>query len=257
MTTTMSDSEKATAIEKALHLLMAFAPQNEAMGTSELSEKLGYHRATTSRILLTLAEHGFLRQDAENKKFSLGPSIQTLGLALTTSLMNNFVDIAKPHVNALRTQLEEDVGLELWSGSGTTWLYSAETRQPLRIGSRQGRMLPFYAAAGAKAILAFAPAYQLDALLQQERSAFTPNTILDGTQFREQLSQFRAAGYAVDNEELRPGISALGAPIFNHEGTAFAAVVMVMPTQRLDSRPNSPQVTALKATAAAISAHFM
>ncbi len=252
----MSDSEKATAIEKALALLLAFAPHNAELGTTELSETLGYHKATTSRILLTLAEHGFLHQNPANKKFSLGRSIQTLSMALTTSLANNFVALAKPHVDALRSQLGEDVGLEIWSGSGTTWLYSAENGQPVRISSRQGRALPFYAAAGAKAILAFAPPYQLEALLQQEMSAFTPATITDPAHFRRQLGEFRQQGYAVDNEELRSGISALGAPIFNQAGTAFAAVVVIMPTQRLNSATNSAQVVALQATAAAISDQF-
>ncbi|MCB0064709.1 MAG: IclR family transcriptional regulator, partial [Caldilineaceae bacterium] len=240
----MSDAEKATAIEKALSILLSFAPHNEEQGTTELSERLGYHKATTSRILLTLAEHGFLQQNPETKKFSLGRSIQTLSSALNTSLANNVVAIAKPHIDALRNQLDEDVGLELWSGSGTTWLYSAENRQPVRISSRQGRALPFYAAAGAKAILAFAPTYQREALLQQEMPTITPATITDPAQLRRQLCTFQQQGYAVDNEELRPGISAIGAPIFNQAGVAFAAVTAIMPTQRLDSGPESPQVRA-------------
>lgn len=252
----MESNEKATAIEKALQLLLAFAPTNEPMGTTELSEKLGYHRATTSRILLSLTEQGFLRQHAENKKFTLGPAIQQLGTALTNSLMNNFVELAKPHVNALRRTLEEDVGLEIWSGNGTTWLYSAETGQPLRIGGWQGRALPFYAAAGAKAILAFSPSYQLDGLLQQEMTPFTTQTVTDPDALRQQLTEFHRLGYAIDNEELRSGLSAMGAPIFNHEGSAFAAIVVIMPTQRLNRDANSPQVLALKATAAKISSLF-
>lgn len=250
----MPESEKATAIEKALTLLLTFAPHNEEMGTSELSAKLGYHKATTSRILLTLAAQGFLQQNPTTKKFSLGRSVQTLSTALTTSLTNNFVALAKPHIDALRNKLEEDTGLEIWSGSGTTWLYSAENRQPVRISSRQGRALPFYAAAGAKAILAFAPTYQIKALLQQEMHAFTPATLTDPEEFRQQLGAFRQQGYSIDNEELRTGISAIGAPIFNQEGHAFAAVVTIMATQHLDSTPASPQVIALLATAAAISA---
>ena len=78
----MAEHEKATAIEKALELLLTFAPQNAELGTTELSEKLGYHKATTSRILLTLTDHGFLRQNSATKKFSLGPSIQRLSSAL-------------------------------------------------------------------------------------------------------------------------------------------------------------------------------
>ena len=253
----MAEHEKATAIEKALELLLTFAPQNAELGTTELSEKLGYHKATTSRILLTLTDHGFLRQNSATKKFSLGPSIQRLSSALVSSVRNNFVAIAKPLVDALYAQMGEDVGLEMWTGSGTTWLYSAETRQPVRIGSRWGRALPFYAAAGAKAILAHAPNYEVAALLQQEMTAFTPATIISADEFQQHLRQIRQQGYAVDDQELRTGISALGAPIFNQEGEAFAAVVMIMPASRLNSTADSAQVQAIKATAAAISAQFL
>lgn len=252
----MPDSEKATAIEKALTILLSFAPHNNEQGTTELSERLGYHKATTSRILLTLVDQGFLQQNPETKKFSLGRSVQTLSSALTTSLTSNVVAIAKPYIDALRNQLNEDVGLELWSGSGTIWLYSAENKQPVRISSRQGHALPFYAAAGAKAILAFAPKYQRESLLQQEMPTITPATITDPERLRQALSTYREHGYAIDNEELRIGISAMAAPIFNHEGVAFAAVTLIMPTQRLDTSLQSLQIDAVKQTAAAISAEF-
>ncbi|MCB0088416.1 MAG: IclR family transcriptional regulator C-terminal domain-containing protein, partial [Caldilineaceae bacterium] len=120
-----------------------------------------------------------------------------------------------------------------------------------------GRALPFYAAAGAKAILAHAPNYEVAALLQQEMTAFTPATITSADEFQQHLRQIRQQGYAVDDQELRIGISALGAPIFNQEGEAFAAVVMIMPASRLNSTADSAQVQAIKATATAISAQFL
>lgn len=252
----MPDSEKATAIEKALTILLSFTPHNNEQGTTELSERLGYHKATTSRILLTLVDQGFLQQNPATKKFSLGRSVQTLSSSLTTSLTKNIVEIAKPHIDALHNQLNEDVGLELWTGGGTVWLYSAENRQPVRISSRQGNALPFYAAAGAKAILAFAPKYQRESLLQQEMPTITPATITDPDRLRQELCTYRKQGYAIDNEELRNSISAMAAPIFNHEGVALAAVTLIMPTQRLDTSRQSLQIEAVKQTAAAISAEF-
>ena len=112
----MVKAKRATAIEKALQILLTFAPHNQELGTTEVSDLLGFHKATTSRVLLTLAEHGFLQQDPTTKRFSLGPSIHTLGLALTRSLDSGLVQIAKPYVDALRDEIDEAVGLERWSG---------------------------------------------------------------------------------------------------------------------------------------------
>jgi DNA-binding IclR family transcriptional regulator len=75
------NTDKSNAIEKALQILLAFNPHNPELGTSEISEKLGFHKATTSRILLTLAEYDFLRQDPNTKKFNFGPSHSQVGVS--------------------------------------------------------------------------------------------------------------------------------------------------------------------------------
>jgi IclR family acetate operon transcriptional repressor len=252
----MPKPEKATAIEKALQVLLAFAPHNQELGTTEVSRLLGFHKATTSRILLTLAEHGFLQQDPATRRFSLGPSIHTLGLALTRSLDSDFVQIAKPYVDALRDEIDEAVGLERWSGTGTVWVYSAESSRPHAIAGEMGSRLPFNAGAGAKIILAYSSAATQERLLRQKLASLTPATITDPAQLRQQLREFRARGFSVDRDEVEIGIGALGAPILECDGQACAAVVVVAPTQRLPVSPESLLVEALKRTAAAITAHF-
>jgi DNA-binding IclR family transcriptional regulator len=250
------NTDKSNAIEKALQILLAFNPHNPELGTSEISEKLGFHKATTSRILLTLAEYDFLRQDPNTKKFNLGRAIHKLGSALTESLSNNFVHFAKLHLDQLRDTLDETITLELWSGDSTVMTYIAESSHQIRVAGRVGDRLPFHAAAGAKAILSFVASHRLDVLLQQELKRLTPTTITDPEQFKQQLFEFKQQGFAVDNEEIDVGISAIGVPIFNHENRAFAAAVVVTPTQRLDASPASSTVKDLKKTAEAISANF-
>ena len=249
-------NDKSNAIEKALQILLAFAPHNPELGTSEISEKLGFHKATTSRILLTLAEYNFLHQDPNTKKFSLSRSIHKLGSALSESLSNNFVHFAKPHVDRLRDTLDETITLELWSGDSTVMTYIAESSHQVRVAGRVGDRLPFYAAAGAKAILSFVAPHRLEAVLHQELKPLTPTTITDPDLFKKQLLEFKQQGFAVDYEEIDVGICAIGVPIFNYENRAFAAAVVVTPTQRLDASPDSSTVKLLKQTAEAISANY-
>lgn len=252
----MRQNGKANAIEKTLEILLAFTPHNQEMGTSEISQKLAFHKATTSRILLTLTEYGFLRQNPHTKKFALGQAVHELGLALTDSLSNNFVQIAKPYVNALRDTLDETITLELWSGNSTVMAYIAENTRPVRVAGRVGDRLPFHAAAGAKSILAFAEPTLLESLLEQELERFTPTTVTDPYVFKEQLAEFRERGFAIDYEEIDVGICAVGAPIFNHQNRPIAAAVVVTPTQRLFDSPDSKTIMALKQTTEAISKNF-
>jgi DNA-binding IclR family transcriptional regulator len=252
----MRQDDKANAIEKALEILLAFAPHNQELGTTELSEKLNFHKATTSRILLTLAEYGFVQQNPNTKKFGLGQAVHKLGSALSESLSNGFVQIAKPYLDELRDKLDETITLELWSGDSTVMTYIAESSHPVRVAGRIGDRLPFHAAAGAKAILSFAAPHRVEALLQEELERLTPTTVTDPEHFKQQLLTFKQQGFAIDYEEIDIGICAVGAPIFNHQHQAFAAVVVVTPTQRLADLPDSLNVTALKQTAQAISAHY-
>jgi IclR family KDG regulon transcriptional repressor len=72
-------SENNTAIDKALTILLAFIPENQEMGTLEISKRLGLNNATASRILLTLAKRRFLQQNPKTRTFKLGQSALLIG----------------------------------------------------------------------------------------------------------------------------------------------------------------------------------
>ncbi len=109
--------QKINSIDKALIILSTFAPYNQEMGTIEISHKLGFHKATASRILLNMTRHGFLQQNSQTKKFMLGPSVNYLARALNQALKTNLVHIAKPFIDDLRDSLKETVISEVISGA--------------------------------------------------------------------------------------------------------------------------------------------
>jgi len=247
------DNNKPNSIEKALEILMAFTPYNQDLGTGEISQKLGLHKATASRILRTLADKGFLQQDPETKKFTLGPSASDIGRAYNSRLGTNLVLLAKPHIEDLRNTLGETVVLEVLSGTGTVMAYVAEGPQRVRIAGTVGDRLPVHAAAGAKAILAFSSEDEAERLIADELPQLTPNTITSSKAYKRGLVEIRRRGYSLDEEEIDIGISAVGAPIFNYDGQAIAAVVVAGPAQRIQGKDDCQVVMAVKRTAAEIS----
>ena len=50
---------------------MAFTSHNHEMETVELSQELGFHPATVSRILQILSQKGFLQHNGRTRKFIL------------------------------------------------------------------------------------------------------------------------------------------------------------------------------------------
>jgi IclR family KDG regulon transcriptional repressor len=249
-------SQKTNSIQKALAILASFAPYNQEMGTVEISQKLGFHKATVSRILLTLTKCAFLEQDPQTKKFKLGASIMTLGLAINHSLKTNMVQMARPHIDELRDTLKETIVLEVLSGKSTFIAYVAEGPQRVRIAGTVGDRLPIHCAAGAKAILAFSEREVKNKLINKTMPRLTPNTITHPKELRRQLEVFRRQGFSFENEEIDIGMSAVGAPIFDHEKRPVAAVVVAGPSQRVTWASDLPIVSPLKQTAAKIAAQL-
>jgi DNA-binding IclR family transcriptional regulator len=244
------------SIDKALSILSCFVPYNHEMGTVEIGQKLGFHKATVSRILKTLTRHGFLSQDSQTKKFTLGPSVMDLARAVNQSLRTNLVPIAKPFIDDLRDKIKETVILEVLTGKSTFMAYIAEGPQLVRLAGSIGDRLPIHAAAGAKAILAFSAPEIVKGLLDGKLQGFTKHTITNPMKLSRQLEDIRESGVAFDREEIDEGTSALGSPIFNHEQIPVAAVVVAGPSQRVTWKEDSKMVSALKETAAMISARL-
>ena len=248
-------SEMSThkAVEKALDILMTFTPYNQEMGTVELSEKMGFHKSTASRLLHVLSRKGFLKQNPETKKYQLGPSSMDLGTAIKKSLETNLVSIAKPYIDSLRDTLNETVTLEVFSGTNTILAYFAEGPHRVNLAGNIGDILAVHAAAGAKAILSFSSPRVRDRILSGNLARLTPNTVTDPALLQRQFQGILRHGIAFDDEEHDIGTKAMGTPIFNSEGRPVAALVVAGPAQRIKLKSDTLMAKRLKETAAKIS----
>jgi DNA-binding IclR family transcriptional regulator len=107
-------------------------------------------------------------------------------------------------------------------------------RMVRNVGWTGREMLPHCISSG-KALLAYLPQQRLERILAKGLPRFTERTITDPVRLREELRRIRQQGYAVAQEELEVGLSAVAAPIWNHEGEVVAAVSVSGPSFRLSS----------------------
>lgn len=61
----------------------------------------------------------------------------------------------------------------------------------------------------------------------------TEHTITTGDGLLKELEQVRERGYAVDDEEIEPGLHCIAAPIFNHKRQPQMAISMSFPYGRM------------------------
>ncbi len=252
------EAERTThaAVEKALRILMAFIPRNEKTAALALSKKLGLHPSTTTRLLKVLKKHGFVEQDPETKKYSLGRSNLFLAQAVIESLNTDLVSTARPFIDRLRDRINESVGLEVWVGDTTTLAYVAPGPQLVRISATLGARMPVHVAAGARAIMAHLPAKVVDGLLDAEFMRFTPKTITDPKALKRKLKEIREKGISLEQGELDEDVHVLAAPVFDHRKSPVAAVVIGCPAYRMKTHAQGKTAALLKETAAQISARL-
>jgi IclR family KDG regulon transcriptional repressor len=250
-----TNPERSThaAVEKALRILMAFLPHNEKTAALALSKKLGLHPSTTTRLLKVLKKHGFVEQDPETKKYSLGRSNLFLAQAVIGSLQTDLVSIARPFIDNLRDRINESVGLEVWVGDATILAYVAPGPQLLKISATLGARIPLHVAAGARAIMAHLPAEVVDDLLDGELRRFTPKTITDPKAIKRELQEIKRKGISLEQGELDEDVHIMAAPVFDHRKRPVAAVAIGVPAYRMKTHMRGKTASLLKEAAAQIS----
>ncbi|MFC1868815.1 IclR family transcriptional regulator [Thermodesulfobacteriota bacterium] len=251
-------SQKPTTyvtVQRALEILTCFLHTDEKLSTQELSNLIGFHKSAMSRLLRVMEYYGFLRRDEVTKKYSLGKTIFDLGRVSSRSMTANLLDIAKPYIDGLRDKLDEDIPFDVISGDRIVLIYAAEGSQPLRIAFKVGDRVPPHVGAGAKAILAFSEEDVIARIIKPRArlKRYTPNTITKRSELMDQFKRIRAEGVAYDLGEFNPDITAVAAPVFNHEDKAVAAVNLGGPTQRISALFGTSAIDQLKETAAKIS----
>ena len=134
--------------------------------------------------------------------------------------------------------------------------YIAEGPRIVRLAGDVGDRVPFHAAAGAKAFLAFCPSELQKKLLGTRLRRLTKNTITDLDKMQLQIEEIRRQGYAIDREELDEGTMAIASPVFNYDKKPIAAVVVAGPPQRIAGERSKLIISSLKETAKEISERF-
>ena len=246
---TKTKNGNSSSAEKALNILLAFTPDNNELGTTDLSVKLGLHKSTTSRLIKLLVATNFLQQNPLTKKYLLGSSALKIGHATTRSLDSKLLTVAHPCLAELSQLLGESVALEMLSGTNVVLALHVEGPSHIRFNFEQGEQVPINVAAGAKVILSQSDPKLVEIFLEQEFEKFNENTIVSKTEYRKLLKAIKKTGIAYDKGERYLNTHAMATPIYNLEGQTKAAVVIAGPAYRLTDSFLESAVAPLQETA--------
>lgn len=250
----LKKEEKLTSIDKALYTVSVLCT-NAGRGISlqELSRNLEFNKSTTHRILDTLKDHGFARQDLESKKYKPGLKIVDLGEQVLEG-----IDIRKEAHDKLRKladQINEVVHLGIIEAGKVVYLDKFDPpERAFQIYSSVGKQAPIHCTGLGKALLAFLPRDTSERILeQQELDKYTPQTVTSSSKLKEELEEIRESGYAFDNKEHEKEVRCVAAPIKDHNGESKAAISIAVPSYRTSLDDLKDYIPELKEAAHRIS----
>lgn len=227
MSSTLASVDNALRI---LHLLR----RNGPLRLAEIAEGLGVGSSTAHRLVSTLREQRFVRQEAPGKRYELGPAMLfTAG----TSAVEHCVATATPVMAKLRDAVEETVHLSSLRGTDVIFLASAESNRLVRVTTRVGRHPKAHATAAGKVLLAELDEDRFLELYPDEHlEPLTPHTHTGRTRLRDELLQVRAEGYARNLGESEPDMYTVAVPLHRPDGGVICALAISTPHSRAGVR---------------------
>ncbi len=252
--TTQSGRQTVQSVERTFDVLEALAAARQPIPISELSQRLGLHISTVHRLLGTLIERGYARQDAASGRYGVGPRLVELAGGL-----NEQVDLrqeTRPFLEQLAAQVGETANLSVRSGNNLVYIDQVQSARLVRMFTRVGSSAPLYCTGSGKLFLAYSPNFEQDLnryLLETTLEAHTPATLTTPQQLRDELRRIQQRGYSFDNEEMEEGVVCVAAPVFDGEKQVVAAISVSGPTGRMLSRDTGRIIEPVRQSAATIS----
>jgi len=226
----------ADSLRKALRVLELFTPRRPDWGTAEVSRELDLPVSTANRILLALAESGYLVRGAGGR-YSLGFAAVRLGERAAATF--DIAALARPALQWLVRQTGETAMFVL-PDSRTGRAVVAEfidSPHPLKVTFPVQHEIPRDAGSIATIFDAFFPQVHQPVIGE------------------ERLRAARAQGYALSIEETGSGGWGVSAPFYDQTGRLIGIVALMAPMARLTEETKSRAVALVLSASRSLERH--
>ena len=239
------------SLDRAFVVLETMADAGGVISLSQLAADAGLPLPTIHRIVRTLVDLGYVRQEP-SRQYSLGPRLIRLGDVASRRLST----WARPHMAGVVAALGESVNLAVLDGDQIVYVGQVMASQhSMRMFTEVGRRVDPHTTAVGKAILALEDPAEVRALLGRTgMTARTGHTITTPEGFAEELERTRERGYALDDEEQEMGVRCVAVAVPG--APQRVAVSMSGPLSRMGDDVVERAAPLLSKAAAAIAAEL-
>lgn len=220
------------AVDRTLAILEVLAEVGIPMALSDISQKVKLNISTVHRLLNTLINRDFVQQDSQTSRYRLGLKMFALGNTALYSL--DIRSVAKPYLKELVDKCNETANLSILDGNQVVYIDQVESTSMIKMFAKVGSRGPAHCTGAGKMLLSSLSEKEIDLLYSGVKiQKFTPKTIGELQELKEELIRIREKDYSIDDEELEEGVECLAAPIRNYEGRILAALSVSGPQSRI------------------------
>ena len=172
-----SEQGGVQSVARIFGIIEVLAAHPAGVGLQKLAAEAGLAKSTTHRLLASLLQLGYARQDSVTGKYRLTLKMFELSSGIVNSM--DIMGVAKLHLERLAQRTGEAVHLVIRDARDIVYIYKTESG-PMRMSSRVGLRSPLYCTGVGKAILATLPTAEVEEIWKQSHPRkLTGNTITE------------------------------------------------------------------------------
>lgn len=225
--------EENQSVRRALDVLDVLAGSSEPIGVRELARTLGFAPSIAQRLLITLANAGYVERKGVGSRYVIGFKSFQVGNTFITQ--NSFLSLVMPELESL-ANLDITGFVGVLRQSIVVYLATVQGNGPIAVKRQLGSVTHPHSTALGKALLSeYSDAEVID-LLPPTLPQLTKNTTVSLDDLLAELAQIRKKGYALNDQENRIGVFSVGAVIRDASGATVGALSGAVPSSSLNSK---------------------
>lgn len=253
----VSERKEVTAVQSVDRAaqILDLLRQHSSLSISDVARRLGVHRSTAFRLLVTLEGHDLVEQEAARGAYRLGFGLMRLANAVTGRI--DLTRDAQSCCEATAATLNETVNVAILDAGQAVTITQTEGERMIGVARQYvGQRSPLHASSTGKILLAHADPSEQRRVLSGPLESFTASTIIEPSVLANELEAVLTRGWASAVAEWEEGINALAVPVRNPTGAVVAALSTTAPGFRLPESAFADHVEVLKASAADLEARL-
>jgi DNA-binding IclR family transcriptional regulator len=210
--------------------IVEFLMEADGATLTEVVEGLNMVKSTAYRHLQSLEAEEYIVKE-ENEYY---PGMQFLNIGEFVRNRKEVYRLAKPKVKQLAERTDERSEFLAEEHGRSLFVHREVGSNAVDVNTRVGKALPIHATAAGKAILSEYPRERVEEIVENRGlERFTDHTITDVDSLMTELDEISERGVAYNDQELVPGLRAVGVSVCEHDGEVHGGLSITGPTSRM------------------------